>query len=195
MYHEYAHVAHFTALPTFTKDQYWIDNIERTLDIVFTDLNDDVLLNDSSVEEPYGDLTIARAEQTAIMESFAFHIGYFFADKKYGVNHSNGTPLADERWIYRPLERYNPTNPFLDFPWIPEGIYWDLIDNNTNNPAAVLDGINNDNVSGYTLEDVEIMVTQGTPTTIQQMETTALTLIPNGQNEADVSIIFNEYGY
>ena len=92
------------------------------------------------------------------------------------------------------MEQFDPTAP-IDFPWIPEGIYWDLIDNNANNPAAILDGINNDNVSGYTLEDVEIMVTQGTPTTIQQMETTALTLIPNGQNEADVSIIFNEYGY
>jgi hypothetical protein len=195
MYHEYGHIAHFKALPTFTKDQYWIDNIERTIDIVVTDLNDDGLLNESAVQLPYGDLTIAGAEQTAIMESFAFYIGYFFTDRKYGVNHSNGgIDPTRNRWLYLDIEQFSPLTT-INEPWIPEGLYWDLIDNNANNPALVTDGINNDNVSGFTLRDAELMVTQGTPTTFQEVENTALSLIPAGQNANDVSLIFNEYGY
>lgn len=78
---------------------------------------------------------------------------------------------------------------------IPVGIYWDLMDDNANNPPGVNDGIPNDNVMGYSMNQIETMVTEGTPRVMQTVENTALNLLPTGQTTADVSNIFNQYGF
>ncbi len=96
-YHELAHVSHYRGLPAADRDNYWWANILR------------IVSNDQLGDNPpYGSANTTGAGRTAIMESWASHIGSLFADKQYGVKNSfSASALSTRcrkqvrRFIYR----------------------------------------------------------------------------------------------
>ncbi|MFQ6610653.1 MAG: hypothetical protein ACE5D7_07630 [Fidelibacterota bacterium] len=89
-YHEFAHASHFRALDN---DSYWINNGWYIAGNWVTNTN-----------PPYGDGTAPGAERCAVIEMWAYHMDPIYADRQYGVNHSNGGVLpqdvvANMRWF------------------------------------------------------------------------------------------------
>ncbi|MFK7798219.1 MAG: hypothetical protein AB8E82_12250 [Aureispira sp.] len=190
-YHEYAHVAHYRGLPSSTRHSYWTDNIVRILDNVATNDN-----------PPYGSPNTTGAGRTAIMEAWATHIGLLFADKQYGENCELSKRQPDQieskkaRYIYRSpfgLEPFN-TNSSDANAWMPEGIFWDLWDDQVHNgfPLYVSEPIR-DNVQGVSNQLMFNAITQGTPTEFVTVKN-ALKSNWNG-NTAEIDSLFLEYGY
>lgn len=97
-------------------------------------------------------------------ESWAYHMGHFLSDQKYGTQSSctaeqtdvngNGITFCPNGFNHPHidvLEQYNPNlNTDLD-RWIPKGLYNDLMDNRneTRPPQAV-----NDAVAGFTIQQL-----------------------------------------
>lgn len=189
-FHEYAHLAHYRGLPSSDRYSYWWDNITRTVN--------NQLTNDNS---PYGSPTTTGAEKTAIIEAWGNHIGGIFADMHYGIDCSlsrdASTPNEKQkaRFIYRPggLEQYNPNSSSLN-AWIPEGVFWDLMDDKAHNlaPLSVLDPIT-DNVQGVTNTQVFSAITQGAPTTIVAVRDAIK--VNSGVNAGQIDFLFLMYGY
>ena len=97
--------------------------------------------------------------------------------------------------MYNFDQQSNAGYPLLDDEdnaWIPAGILFDLADNNLNNDALIID-----NVSGYTLDDLIISLTQELQNLnrLEIMENRLIDLIPTGKTENDLEILFDEYGY
>lgn len=181
LYHEFAHTSHYSQVG----NEYWQKNIAY-------------IVAHGHDPAPYGDGTEGGAQRCAIVEAWAEHIGRTYADRTYGDNHSlgNNNPIFLDigRHIYV-LERFNPDDPDAEFPWIPEGVMHDLIDDNNLNPSLVSDGVAIDNVSGFSIKncfnalasDVE------SPTTFKDRIINES--LPAGQNADDVDILFEQYGY
>jgi hypothetical protein len=126
-YHEYAHASNYREILTNEpiRGKYWCDNISH------------IILN-----QGYGDGNDPGSDRCAIIESWGFTIGDFYADRRYGSNYS---PISTFSWRKR-LERkifwLNNHN------YIPLGYVYDLVD--SDNSDDFLFGIN-DQVSDIPL--------------------------------------------
>src|SRR5687768_13984623 len=117
IYHELGHASHYTK----AGGDFWGDYIAY------------ILLCGS-----YGNGTCPGNGIIAVSEPFAEGVGAVLADNTYGTNHSNGHPIND-RWIFElEEEALNPSSS----DWVPWGLYYDLVDNNSNNPSDVFDNVN-----------------------------------------------------
>ncbi|WMX17030.1 hypothetical protein [Aureispira sp. CCB-E] len=187
-YHEYGHTAHYAGLPFVTRDQFWFDNIARTLDN-----------STSGSNPPYGVKNTPGAERTAIIESWAGHIGSFMADLQYGVNNrksrlhpSDPNMQQINRYIYRYLE-IGEDVPSAD-RWIPYGIFWDLIDDRSHNgaPLNIVDP-ETDFVEGVTNAQIFNAIITNAPTTIQPIRDAIKVNHPT--IATDIDNLFLDYGY
>jgi hypothetical protein len=186
-YHEYAHAAHFAAL---NNNGYWNDNILY--------IANNFLTNNNS---PYGGRGTPGYQRCAIIEMWGHHIGPFYADRKYETNHSltsSNDPFTLEmsRWKYR-LERFIPDvggNPSAD-AWIPEGLFYDLYDDNALNPMGVADGILDPSVWGFEQSDFIHSISNGSPVLMSDVEATVNTFLPPGITSGMTRTIFSQYGY
>jgi len=184
LYHEYGHAAHFRAL---NNNQYWIDNISYIVGNFIDGIN-----------PPYGNLTRPNAERCAIIEMWGEHIGEVYADRQYGLFHSNDPSLDPDiqnrrRHIFQ-LEQFNPNNPFDEDRWIPSGLFWDLIDHNANNPPGVNDPVQ-DFIRNYQHAQC-FQAISGSPQTVQAVRNILRTnFLPPGQAPANVNALFLEYGF
>ncbi len=188
-YHEYGHASHFRAL---NNDSYWVDNI---LYIV-----ENVLLNHNP---PYGNGTRNGAPRCAVIEMWGGHIGFVYADRQYGLFHSNAnSPFPavqnDFRHIFQ-LERFNPNGPNPrpfdeEDSWIPSGLFWDLIDHNGDNPPDVIDPVQ-DFIRNYQHAQCFAAIS-GSPQTVQAVRDILRTnSLPPGQNPINVNALFEQYGF
>jgi hypothetical protein len=139
-FHEVGHASHFKR----AGESYWTNYVNYIID-----------------NNGYGIRESNNSGRCAMAESWAETVGTLFADRKYGLSHSN-TPSslnADRnRLRYRGiLERFDPIgNDGLRAydQWIPYGIYLDLQDNNaTDNTNGIMEcaNITTDNISGFTM--------------------------------------------
>jgi hypothetical protein len=155
MFHECTHAAHFVK---------W--GLTQYANFVNAEVSEI-----SGANPPYGNKTSVNSPRIALGESWAYHMGHYLANLKYGGDASKpqeqgfvygngdiynlygsrvaiGTGLPQHLNL---LEDFNSQRTGTDpFAWIPQGLYYDLIDNRndlTVTPARV--GVN-DNVSGYT---------------------------------------------
>jgi hypothetical protein len=89
--------------------------------------------------------------------NWAYHIGHFFTAARYGVQspqfneqefgYTNNNPLSDLNSNLNLLEDFSPNRTNDPFRWIPQGLFYDMIDNrNDLNLGRVL---LNDIVAGY----------------------------------------------
>ena len=190
-YHEYGHAAHYNAL---NDDGYWMSNVLYILAHSVP----------WATAPPYGDGTAQGAERIAVIEAWAYFIGPMYADRQYGLNHTN-TISPDPLIINRRrhiflLEEFSPvaapgSSNAIDplHAWIPEGLFLDCIDDNTQNPGNVIDFVN-DPIMGYTISDCFESIL-GSPQTIQEVNNEMLERLPAGQLPVDLDLLFQEYGY
>lgn len=149
MFHELTHAAHYNKVG----NGWWNDFVDAELNNIIWH---------SGQNPPYGlGDQGATSALIALGESWAYHVGHFITDWKYGVNSGCTSEQADINGVIltqfcpngtnRPqievLEEYNPNLNADPDRWIPKGLFLDLIDvaNETRPPASV-----NDVVSGYT---------------------------------------------
>lgn len=183
-YHEYGHASHFRAL---NDNQYWLQNIAYVVGNVVDNVN-----------PPFGNLTRPGAERCAIIEMWGGHIEDVYADRRYGMFHSNNpSPFADiqnrRRHIFQ-LEQFNPNNLADEDRWMPSGLFWDLIDHNPENPPGVFDPVQ-DLIRNYQHAQY-FQAISGSPQTVQAVRDILRTnFLPPGQNPANVNALFLEYGF
>ena len=136
-----------------------------------------------------------------MIEAWGEHEGLLFADKRYGVECflSSLQPAIEEaertRYLYRTsgLEQFNPNSSSSD-AWIPAGIFWDLLDENTHNqaPLSIPDPVT-DNVQGISNSAMFNAITQNAPTEIITVRN--VIKANSTTNNAQIDALFLEYGY
>jgi hypothetical protein len=157
-YHELTHAAHYNKV-----GNAWYGNF------VQAEINE-IINNFNGRFEPYGPGTTGNSPVIALGESWASHMGHFMADRKYGgqniatveqqlvyrngtIEDLNGTLLAITglNAHVNLLEDFSPARTVADpFFWIPQGLYYDLLDNRNDNLAIPPRVLLNDVVTGYT---------------------------------------------
>jgi len=134
-----------------------------------------------------------------LREAWAYHMGHFLANKRYGSNSSiqneqgiyyyNGYPLSGFSSHFNLLEDFDPVNrPNDPFRWIPQGLFYDMIDVRNENVPVV------DQVSGYYTNQKMFIAFSSSITTLGSYKTNLLN--QNGNNQStQVTSLFSQYGY
>jgi hypothetical protein len=138
-------------------------------------------------------------------------MGHFMTDLKYGIN---STPVREQDITYSNseiremgiivantglnahinlLEDFSPLRTNDPFRWIPQGLYYDLMDNRNDNNAIPTRVPLNDNVINYTNQQFFNAFDQDI-TTLPNYRVRLLSENANNQS-AGVTTIFNFYGY
>lgn len=182
IYHESAHTAHYYALTD--KNDYWIGNIRRIID-----------------NGGYGQKGTGDFEKTALIESWAYHIGNYFADLHYGTDNfysAAATNVNDEerkRFVYKFSEGDDPYNQFdPETYWLQRGVYWDLMDDRAHNvpPLNIPDPVK-DSVSGFSNFEIFTALTTNNRASINQVKNALINFHP-AQSDA-IDTLYKEYGY
>lgn len=186
-YHELGHAAHYQAIPT-DRDLAWLSNVFYIVE--HGGYGDDDDQNDTG------------ADKCATIEAWGYHIGLLYADRRYGINHSNVMPDARinsknaNRHIFD-SEQHDPNRDRdLDNPiprWIPRGLANDLIDNNANNPAGVFEPVN-DPITGFSTRVYfqEMVRGTGIPSPIL-LRNRLIGNNPSNASATDIGNLFQEY--
>ena len=193
MFHELTHAAHYNKV----SNSWWQ---------TFVDAELNAMVHGPS---PYGNGTTINASYIGLGESWAYHMGHFMADLKYGINsgstfeqgitYGNGPIFEGGFQVANTglnahlnlLEDFDPGRTNDDFRWIPQGLYYDLIDNRNDQAFGRVNL--NDVVSGYTNQQF-FNALDNDITTLPDYRVRLLN--ENGNNQAaGVITIFNFYGY
>lgn len=154
MFHELTHAAHYNKVG----NSWWND-------FVNAELNQMALSNNP----PYGNGNAgATSEIIALGESWAYHMGHFISDLKYtnrsspvlgqGFEYQNG-PILQGGWTVANtglnahinlLEDFNTDRTFDPDRWIPQGLYYDLLDNRNDRFQTPFRVNIDDQVTNYT---------------------------------------------
>ena len=191
-YHELTHAAHYNKVGGAWFDQFVRSEVAQIID------------NYNGSKSPYGAKTSADAPIIAVGESWAYYMGHYLCYRKYGSLagpfYEQGNPAYTKNWpidnFYSNLnllEDFNPNRTIDPFYWIPQGLFYDLLDNRNDNNATPRRILLDDIVSGYTNQqlfnalDADILTLPAYKTRL---------LSENGNSQAGgVNIIFTFYGY
>jgi len=168
-------------------NSYWISEINYTI-----------------AHTGYGDGTDPGADRVEVVETWGNEMGYYLADRYYGLNHSiagSSTAIADlerSRHYYL-LEnrkfRYHPPDDIVDY--IPWALFHDLVDENSLNPSGVSEysGIT-DNVKHFTHLQIYEVLTSSV-TSIEAFKEKLRENNPTyaGNTQADYDALFSSYNY
>lgn len=153
-YHELTHAAHYNKVG----NSWWQDFYNAELY--------EIGANIGNGRSPYGDgSNQSTAPIIALGESWANHVGHFLTDQKYtpnpatiteqGINYSNGSLNDGGTIVFIPLnthtnflEDFSPNRTADVFRWIPQGLYYDLMDDRNDGLFARV--LLDDNVDFYT---------------------------------------------
>jgi hypothetical protein len=147
-YHELTHAAHYNKV-----GNTWYGNF------VQAETNENVT-SFKGFYAPYGRGNTINSPIIALGESWAYHMGHFFTDKKYGMNsgtffepsysYQKDKPVMGLSSNLNLLEDFYPLRPVNDpFYWIPSGLFYDLYDPRNDNSDFPLRVPLNDIVSSY----------------------------------------------
>ncbi|MGH2648340.1 MAG: hypothetical protein ACRDE8_12260 [Ginsengibacter sp.] len=187
-YHELTHAAHYAALGD-TWYRTFVTAEEN--EIGYTAFND-------PAASPYGRKTSSDAPIIALGESWAYHIGEYLADKRYGftsspygeqfTNYHNGDITGLSSHLVA-LENYDPNLINYPFDWIPKGLYYDMIDTRNETFPPV-----NDNVSGFTNQNF-FNAFNSSITTLAGYKQNLISQNSGNPTINNVSSLFQQYGY
>ena len=154
--------------------------------------------NLSDQYNPYGDGTTSHSP--IIGESWAYHMGHFLLDQRFGVSASCQSEQRDANGVGIPfcpntinhppidvLEQFNPNLASDPFRWIPKGLMEDLMDNTPNEFPV------NDQVLGFSIQQL-FNALQTDVTTVQQYRLRFIQQNPNNQT-VFVTNLFDQYHY
>ncbi len=148
-FHDLTHAAYYSKVGTNTYGNF----VQAEIDEIIATIGNN--------NAPYGSANSGNAPVIALGESWAYHIGHYFAGQKYGFNsqniyeqgqnYSNNFPVAGLNSHFNLLEDFSPRRVTEDvFYWIPQGLYYDLIDNGNDNDYIPRRVPLMDVVAGYT---------------------------------------------
>ncbi|GAB2653341.1 hypothetical protein GCM10027036_03290 [Flavihumibacter cheonanensis] len=188
-YHELTHAAHYKKAGTA-----WYNNF------VQAEINQ-IIANFNQSDAPYGPKNTPDAPIIALGESWAYHTGHYLTNLKYGAlsgsffeqgePYSNDSPISGLSSNLNLLENFNPTILRDPFNWIPQGLYYDLMDNRNDDQGDYVPLF--DNVAGYTFQQLFNSLDSDV-SSIQNYKIRLLN--ENGNNQATgVNTIFTFYGY
>ncbi|MDQ6608913.1 MAG: hypothetical protein M3Y85_03730 [Bacteroidota bacterium] len=142
------------------------------------------------------------SDYISLAESWAEHVGQTFTDRMYGLNSTlvfrQGLAYANNDFIpgsshINYLEDFSPFRTNDPFRWIPDGLYYDLIDNRNDAASIPLRVDIDDEVFGYTNQQLFNALDADVTSLIQYR---IRFLNENGNNQAfEVTQLFNRYGY
>ncbi len=190
IYHELTHAAQYQALG----DNWYTTFVNSELF--------EVISNISSGYSPYGDGSNSQSAITALGEGWAYHIGHYFTDERYGntssdwadqgIGYKNNDPIVGLSSHLNLLENFSPYRTSDPFYWIPTGLFYDMID--TRNEQKATGGPVDDNVSGYYTNQKLFDAFNSSITTLGAYKTNLL--VQNSNNQAtQVTSLFSQYGY
>ena len=98
-----------------------------------------IIANFNGANFPYGTATSTDAPIIALGESWAYHMGHWLTNRKYGAlsgnfreqdePYSNNNPVFGLNSNLNLLEDFSPLRTVADpFNWIPQGLFYDLFD-------------------------------------------------------------------
>lgn len=191
MFHEQTHAAHYNKVG----NAWWTSFLNAELS--------EMMLGPS----PYGNGQRANSPIIALGESWAYHVGHFATDWKYGqtglafeqgIIYDNGV-LSDQGVLVftglnahlNLLEDFSRDRTNDVFNWIPQGLYYDLIDNRNDQSFGRVNL--NDVVTGYT----NLQFFNALDADVNTLQDYRVRLLnENGNNQAaGVTTIFTFYGY
>ena len=181
MFHEQTHAAHYNKVG----NAWWSNLVNAELA--------EMIVGPS----PYGTGLTANSPIIALGESWGYHIGHFATDWKYAgvtapvseqsVWYFNNTPVNGLSSRLNLLENFDPNSAFDVFAWIPQGLYYDLIDNR-NEFTPVIDGVLGfDNRQFFDALDADVV-------SVTQFRDRLIVENPNNQTN-QVLALFNQYHY
>ena len=164
----------------------------------------EILIHPSPTDKfnPYGTGLTSNSPIIALGEGWAYHMGHYLADQRYGINAS--CTNEGQQYSYCPDVNGTPTpHPHIDvlenyvaaytpdpFHWIPKGLMYDLIDNGE--PTAFTNV--NDLVSGYTIAQL-FAALQSDVTTVAQYKARLLQQNPGNPTNSNLNALFTSYGF
>ena len=193
-YHELTHAGHYAKVG----NAWWSNFVNAEIS--------QIIANFGGQYSPYGQSNSADAPIIALGESWAYHIGHFLTNSRYGtqspqfieqgIGYTNGNPAATLNSNLNLLEDFNPRRTVNDpFWWIPQGLYYDLIDNRND---LTVDPLNvrvplDDSVIGYT----NSQFFNALDADIDNLPAYRVRLLNENANNqaAGVNTIFTFYGY
>jgi hypothetical protein len=190
MYHELAHASHFNKAGA----PFWTD-------VVYAESY--TLMSIGQGPAPYGNGNNgALSDIISLAESWAEHVAQVFSDIQYngfitgkvkqGIGYVNNSPVFGLTSHLNAIEDFSPNRMNDPFRWIPEGIYYDMIDNRNDFAIAGIP-LPIDNVSGYT----NFQFNNALDNDIKSMpEFRQRLLQENGNNQSTQIIqLFGQYNY
>jgi hypothetical protein len=192
-YHECSHASQYT----YAGNNWYTDFVRAELNQIEQHAQPNDPLN------PYGPSTSADAPMIALGEGWAYFIGHYLADQQYamnssdaveqGITYTNNWPVNSLSSHLNLLEDFDPQRTNDPFFWIPQGLFYDLMDDRNDNLVPFPRVPLNDTVSGYSIGQL-FNALQSDVTTLPSYR--ARLLSQNGNNQAaGVNTIFTFYGY
>ena len=190
LYHELSHASHYTKVGTGWYSNFV--NAELAQIAAHPGVNDPY--------NPYGISTSSNAPLIALGEGWAYHIGHFLADQRYGTSGSNQTEQTGNTFFtgggahphINVIEGFNPNLTADPFRWIPKGLMQDLMDNTPGEFVV------NDPVTGFTISQI-FNALQSDVTTVQQYRARLILQNPNSTANPNLSTqittLFTSYHY
>ncbi len=187
IFHEMTHSTHFVKVG----NTWWSYLVGAELSKIIANLG--------SEYSPYGKGTDPLSSPIiALAESWAYYMGHYLADQVYGSHSSDGIVEQDIPYYnnfpvnglsshLNLLEDFSPNRTNDPFHWIPQGLFYDLMDDrNENSPIT-------DAVSGYTNQEFF----NALDSDIDYLEAYRQRLLQENGNDqvTQVNQLFNEYGY
>ncbi len=152
---------------------------------------------------PYGDGNDNQSPIIALGESWAYYMGHFMADLRYGlqstqtneqgIGYVNNAPMSGLSSHINLLEDFSPFRTTDPFFWIPQGVYQDLRDDRNDRNAVPRRVDIDDNVVNYTNQQMFNSFNSGI-TTLQGYRTNLLNTTTNSTS-GFVTPLFGRYGY
>lgn len=189
-YYELTHAGHYALMKGSWYDQF-----------VNAELSE-IITNVGGASSLYGGGGASYSPIIALGESWAYHMGEYMADRRYGnvssaageqfSSYYNGYGGSGLNCHLVALELYDPNLAGYPFNWIPKGLYYDLLDTRVENKPPVGTGPVNDSVSGYTNQQM-FNAFNSTILSIQSYKTNFIQ--QNNITSANVTNLFQSYGY
>jgi len=191
VYHELTHTGEYAKLGKTWYSQFVASEISEIVSTI------------GSGNSPYGGGSNSSVDPIiGLGESWAYHIGHYFADKRYGYSYSsstgeqgilyyNGTGIAGLSSHLITLENFNPNYTSDPFRWIPKGLYYDLLD--TRNETKATGGPVDDYVLGFTNQQF-FNAFSSSIKDVSSYKTNLISQNPGNQT-TQVTNLFQQYGY
>lgn len=191
-YHELTHAGHYAKV-----GDAWYGNF------VSAEINQ-IIANFGGQNSPYGPATSADAPIIALGESWAYHMEHFLTNARYGAQsplfieqgqpYTNNNPVGMLSSNYNLLEDFSPIRNNDPFRWIPQGLFYDMIDDRNDRAAS----------GGITLYPIDLVLGYNNQQFFNALASDIfslpiyrerlITLNPNNQT-TDIRSLFSFYGY